>query len=55
MQRQSAPDSALLAYALPALAGAVVGMRLFHALTDPQFERVVNLALVASGLALVLK
>lgn len=53
--RQSAIDPALLAYALPGLAGAVVGLRLFHALTDLHFQRMVNLALVVSGISLLLK
>jgi uncharacterized membrane protein YfcA len=48
-------DPMLFAYALPGLAGAVVGLRAFHALTDSQFHRMINLALVASGAALVLK
>ena len=48
-------DPALLAYALPGLAGAVIGLRIFHALSELQFQRIVNLALVASGIALVLR
>jgi uncharacterized membrane protein YfcA len=55
MQGQSTPDPALLAYALPGLAGAVIGLRVFRAVTDLQFQRMINLALVASGIALVLK
>ncbi|HEY6241560.1 MAG TPA: TSUP family transporter, partial [Burkholderiales bacterium] len=55
LQRQSAPDPALVAYALPGLAGAVIGLRVFRAATDLQFQRMINLALVASGIALVFK
>ena len=53
--RRSALDPVLLAYALPGLAGAVVGLRIFHALTNVHFQGMVNLALVASGISLVLK
>jgi len=53
--RQPPLDPALLTYALPGIAGAVIGVRIFHALNDLQFQRMVNLALVASGLALVLR
>lgn len=52
---RSAIDPALLGYALPGLAGAVVGLRIFHALTDLQFQRMVNLALIVSGVSLMLK
>jgi uncharacterized membrane protein YfcA len=55
LQRQSVPDPALLAYALPGFAGAIIGLRVFRGLTDPQFQRMINLALIASGVALVLK
>jgi uncharacterized membrane protein YfcA len=48
-------DAALLTYALPGIAGAVVGLRIFHRLTDPQFQRLVNVALIVSGVALALK
>ena len=41
--------------ALPGIAGAVVGLRIFHRLTDPQFQRLVNVALIVSGVALALK
>jgi uncharacterized membrane protein YfcA len=53
--RQSALDPVLLAYALPGLAGAVVGLRIFHALTNVHFQGMVNLALVVCGISLVLK
>jgi uncharacterized membrane protein YfcA len=48
-------NPALLAYALPGLAGAVLGLRVFHALSDAQFQRLINLALVASGVVLALR
>src|SRR5262245_37143646 len=35
-------DAELLTYALPGVAGAVVGFRIFQRLTDPQFQRLVN-------------
>jgi uncharacterized protein len=55
--RRGAPafDPLQLTYALPALAGAVLGLRVFHALTDRQFERLINAALIASGLLLLMK
>lgn len=54
---QAAPafDPLQLGYALPALAGATVGLRMFNALTDRQFERLINVALIASGIALMVK
>lgn len=55
LKPQGAPDPALLAYALPGLAGAVIGLRFFRGMTDVQFQRMVHLALVASGVALALK
>ena len=48
-------DVRLFGYALPALAGAVIGLRAFQAMTDIQFQRAINLAMIASGLALALK
>jgi uncharacterized protein len=51
----SSINPALLGYALPGLAGAVVGLRIFQAMTDVQFHRALNLALIVSGIALVLK
>jgi uncharacterized membrane protein YfcA len=44
-----------LAYALPGLAGAVVGLRFFRWMSDAQFQRAIYLALIGSGLALALK
>ena len=55
LKPHSTPDPAVLAYALPGLAGAVIGLRFFHRLSDVQFQRLVNLALVASGAALAFK
>jgi len=48
-------DPSILAYALPGLAGAIIGLRIFHALSDRQFQRMITLALIASGGALLLK
>ncbi|HEY7239759.1 MAG TPA: sulfite exporter TauE/SafE family protein [Burkholderiales bacterium] len=44
-----------LAYALPGLAGAVIGLRFFRWMTDTQFQRAIYLALIASGAALAVK
>jgi hypothetical protein len=46
-------DPALLGYAVPGIAGAFLGMRVFRGISDTQFNKVVNVALVASGLALM--
>ena len=45
----------LIAYALPGVAGAYLGLQVFQKLSDVQFQRLVNLALIASGMALALK
>jgi uncharacterized membrane protein YfcA len=45
----------VLAYALPGIAGAYLGLQVFQKLSDGQFHRLVNLALIVSGIALVLK
>jgi uncharacterized protein len=50
---QSRFDPALLGYAIPGIAGAFLGMRVFRGMSDSQFNKVVNVALVASGLALM--
>jgi uncharacterized membrane protein YfcA len=42
-------------YVLPGIAGAYVGLQVFQKLSDAQFQRLVNLALIVSGVALVLK
>jgi hypothetical protein len=44
-----------IAYALPGIAGAYLGLQVFRKLSDVQFQRLVNLALIVSGIALVLK
>ncbi len=53
--QQSTPDPALFAYAVPGFAGAIIGLRVFHSATELQFQRMINVALVVSGIALVLK
>ena len=45
----------IIAYALPGVAGAYLGLRVFQKLNDEQFRRLVNLALIVSGIALALK
>ena len=45
----------VIAYALPGIAGAYLGLHVFQKLSDGQFQRLVNLALIVSGIALVLK
>lgn len=55
LQNGTTFDFRLFTYALPALAGAVIGLRAFQAMTDVQFQRAVNLAMIASGIALALK
>jgi uncharacterized protein len=55
LQPLSTFNPALLAYALPGMAGAFFGLRVFHALADLQFQRMINIALVVSGSALLLK
>ncbi len=48
-------DGHLIAYALPGVAGAYLGLQVFQKLNDVQFRRLVNLALIVSGIALALK
>jgi uncharacterized membrane protein YfcA len=48
-------EPALLIYALPAMAGTIFGLRVFHTLNDIQFQRLINLALITSGGALLFK
>jgi uncharacterized protein len=55
LQPPAAFDPALFAYALPGLAGALLGLHVFHALADVQFQRIINLALIISGSALLFK
>ena len=52
---RSVLDGHLIAYALPGVAGAYLGLQVFQKLNDVQFRRLVNLALIASGVALALK
>ena len=48
-------DPSIVGYALPALGGAVIGLRVFRTLTDAQFQRLIHVALIASGGALLFK
>ncbi len=48
-------NEGLAAYALPGIAGACLGLQAFRKLSDAQFNKLANLARIASGLALVLK
>jgi uncharacterized protein len=48
-------SGALFAYALPGVAGAYIGLQVFQKLSDAQFQRLVNLALIVSGIALAIK
>src|ERR1700676_4724759 len=41
-------DEGLAAYALPGIAGAYLGLQLFQKLSDGQFHKLVNLALIVS-------
>ena len=52
---RSVLDGHLIAYALPGVAGAYLGLQVFQKLNDEQFRRLVNLALIASGIAMTLK
>ena len=52
---RSVLDGHLIAYALPGVAGAYLGLQVFQKLNDEQFRRLVNLALIGSGIALALK
>jgi len=45
----------LLAYTVPAVAGAYLGLSVFQKLSDSQFQKLVSVALVVAGLALALK
>jgi len=45
----------VIAYALPGIAGAYLGLEVFQKLSDVQFRMLVNLALIVSGIALALK
>jgi uncharacterized membrane protein YfcA len=52
---RSVLNGELIAYALPGLAGAWLGLQIFRKLSDAQFQRLVNLTLIVSGIALALK
>src|SRR6478672_13736616 len=52
---RSVLDGRLIAYALPGVAGAYLGLQVFQKLNDVQFRWLVNLALIVSGIALALK
>ena len=52
---RSVLDGHIIAYALPGVAGAYLGLQVFQKLNDEQFRRLVNLALIVSGIALALK
>jgi uncharacterized protein len=45
----------LLLYIVPAIAGTHLGLRIFRSLSQSQFDRVVNLFLIVSGVALTFK
>lgn len=44
-----------IVYALPGIAGAYLGLQVFHRLSEAQFQKLVTLALIVSGIALVFK
>ena len=50
-----AMEWSLLQYAVPAIAGAILGLKLFEKLTDRQFLQVIAIFLVLSGIAMVAK
>jgi uncharacterized protein len=52
---RSVLNAELIAYALPGVAGAWLGLQVFQKLSDAQFQKLVNLALIVSGIALALK
>jgi uncharacterized membrane protein YfcA len=52
---RSVLDGKAVAYALPGLAGAYLGLHVFKKLTDLQFQRLVNFALILSGIILAIK
>jgi hypothetical protein len=51
----SVTSANMIAYALPAVGGAWLGLQVFQNMSDAQFQRLVNLALIVSGVALTLK
>ena len=52
---RSVIDANMIAYALPGVAGAWLGLQVFQKMSDAQFQKLVNLALIVSGIALTLK
>ena len=52
---RSVINAEMIAYALPGVAGAWLGLQVFKKMSDAQFQRLVNLALIVSGIALTLK
>jgi len=48
-------NAELLTYAMPGITGAYFGLRVFHQLSDVQFQKLVNAALIVSGIALAFK
>jgi uncharacterized membrane protein YfcA len=55
VSERSLVNADLIAYALPGIAGAWLGLQVFRKLSDAQFQRLVNLALIVAGIALALK
>jgi uncharacterized membrane protein YfcA len=53
--QRTAFNPELLTYALPGIAGACLGLHVFRKLTDSQFQKFVNIALIVSGVALFIK
>ena len=52
---RSVINANMIAYALPAVAGAWLGLQVFQKMSDAQFRTLVNVALIVSGIALTLK
>src|SRR5262249_39434993 len=52
---RSIVNSDVIAYALPGIAGAWLGLQVFRKLSDVQFHGLINIALIVSGIALALK
>ena len=52
---RSVINADMIAYALPGVAGAWLGLQVFQKMSDAQFQRLVNLALIVSGIALTVK
>jgi uncharacterized membrane protein YfcA len=55
VSERAALDGRLVIYSLPGVLGACIGLRVFRHLTDVQFQRLVNIALIVSGIVLALK